>query len=404
MLTDAKARRLKPGDKSVSDGTVPGLYLLAGSSPGRGKWILRFVSPETRKRRDMGLGTYPAVSIAAARREAAEARQAIASGADPIEQRRRNAAAEVSTASVPTFAAAARAVHATLEPGFRNRKHAAQWITTLETHALQSIGHKQVDALSAADFADVLRPIWLSKPETASRVRQRMHSVMNWCAAHGHVAASPLPAVDDLLPQQPGKTHRVVHHPAAPWRGCPRVIGQLFGTTPQSTGKQALFFLTLTAARSGEVRGMTWSEIDWPQSLWTMPAHRMKSRQTHRVPLSRQALSILKKQAAISDGPGLVFSSRGDRQLSDMTLTKILRAAGVASDVSGRAATAHGFRSTFRDWTSENGYPREVAERALAHTIRNRVEAAYHRTDLLDQRREMMESWGRFLTGADLRV
>ncbi|MFX3680895.1 MAG: tyrosine-type recombinase/integrase [Hyphomicrobiales bacterium] len=371
---------------------------MTATTPGRGKWVLRFVSPETRKRRDMGLGTYPAVPIAAARRVAAEARHAIASGTDPIEHRWRKAAAKASTASVPTIAAAARAVHTTLEAGFRNRKHAAQWIATLETYAFRSIGGRHVDALSASDFAEVLRPIWLSKPETASRVRQRMHRVMNWCAAHGHVAASPLPAVDDLLPRQPGKAHRVVHHPAVPWRDCPMIIDQLFRTDPSSTGKQALFFLILTAARSGEVRGMTWSEIDWQRSLWTAPAERMKARQAHRVPLSQQALSILNARAAISDVSAFVFKARGDRQLSDMTLTKILRDASVASDVPDRPATAHGFRSTFRDWASENGYPREVAERALAHTIHNRVEAAYHRTDLLDQRRDMMGRWAAFVT------
>ncbi|MBO6554654.1 MAG: tyrosine-type recombinase/integrase [Roseitalea sp.] len=400
MLTDAKARRIKPDDRAVADGSVPGLYLSPSTKSGRGKWTFRFVSPETQKRRDMGMGAYPDTSIASARESARKARECIVSGIDPIEERRRAAEHSERQIGVPTFRAAACEVHADIAPGFRNRKHAAQWISTLETHAFQRIGGTPVDQLTARDFAEVLKPIWLSKPETASRLRQRMHRVMNWCAAHGHVSASPLPAIDDLLPRQPGKAQRVVHFPAVPWRDCPAVIAQLFENTPLRVSKQTLLFLVLTAARSGEVRGLPWSEIDWSRSLWIVPAERAKTRQPHRVPLSSHAMAILKDRATMSDGTGLVFESCSGGQLSDMTLTKILRDANIPSDVPGRTATVHGFRSSFRDWASENGYPRDVAERALAHTVRNQVEAAYHRTDLLDQRRSMMDRWAEFVTSS----
>lgn len=389
QLTDMKARNVGPGDKAVAAGGVAGLYLVPGSARGQGKWILRFVSPLTRKRRDMGLGKYPMVGIAAARRAALDAHEIIAQGQDPIAVREVQREGDKHPASIPTFKQAALLVHEELERGFRNRKHAAQWLTTLETYVFTGIGARLVSDLRAADFAEVLKPIWLSKPETASRVRQRCDSVMKWCAAHDHVLASPVGVVTKLLAKQPGKRERVAHHPAVPWRDVPAFVANVLGTGRQSDGKQMLELLILTAARSGEVRGMQWDEVDFARRIWTIPAHRMKARVAHRVPLTDRAVQLLESRRS-RDFTALIFATKTGKPLSDMILTKLLRDANVASDTSGRTATAHGFRSAFRDWASENGYPRDLAERALAHTVRDATEAAYHRTDLLELRREML--------------
>jgi integrase len=397
MLTDTRARKLKPEDKPIADGSIVGLVLHPGAHAGRGKWILRFKSPVTGKRRDMGLGSYPEVSLASVRRKAFEAREIIASGGDPLELRRKEERASEIRAA-PFFEEAARLVFDEIKGGFRNAKHTAQWISTLETYAFPIIGDRRVDELRASDFADVLRPIWLNKPETASRVRQRCDTVMKWCAARDYVVASPVGVVSTLLARQPGKRERVEHHPALVWRDIPGfVVRVLRSTPPTSVGKQALEFTLLTAARSGEVRGMKWEEIDLKRKIWTVPAGRMKARTIHRVPLTPRTLEILRARWPFRDASDLVFSSRRNARLSDMTLTKILRDANVGSDSGARTATVHGFRSSFRDWASENGYPRDLAERALAHTIKNAAEAAYHRTDLLEQRRKAMETWERFV-------
>ncbi|MCP4318036.1 MAG: tyrosine-type recombinase/integrase [Hyphomicrobiales bacterium] len=392
-LSDARARNVRPGDKAVADGTVQGLYLFASASKGRGKWILRFVSPLTSKRRDMGLGSYPETGIAEVRRAALEARELISRKIDPIEERRLAEESERLVRSMPTFEFAARTVHAQIKDGFRNRKHSNQWITTLETYVFPAIGNRPVNELKARAFADTLRPIWLSKPETASRIRQRCDTIMKWCAAQDFIMASPVATITQLLPRQPGKQLRVVHHPAAPWRDIPGLIRDRFRNGQQSLGKAVLELLILTATRSGEIRGMDWSEIDPDTAIWTIPANRMKAGVVHRVPLTPRCIEIISERVPLHDASSLVFSSRNGTMLSDMTLTKLLRNWKVQSDILGRIATAHGFRSSLSDWATENGYPRELAERALAHTIKNATEAAYHRSDLLDQRRDMMMAW-----------
>lgn len=396
MLTDARARKLKPDDKPVLDGTVKGLYLFPAQTPGTGKWILRFVSPKTSKRRDMGLGSYPTVSIRDARTKAFEARLKIADGLDPLEERRAEEDDAKKQASIPTFEQAARSVHSDLSMGFRNAKHSSQWINTLETAIFPKLGKRPVNELSPADFADCLKPIWLKKPETASRIKQRCDAVMEWCAANGFIMASPVRVIDKLLPRQPGKRERVEHQPAVPWRELPRLFCDVLHSGEATRTKLMLELLILTACRSGELRQMQWEEIDFAGALWTVPASRMKAKVVHRVPLTPRAIEILESQLQQSEtGEGLVFPSRKHTPISDMTLTKFLRDHNVTSDTPGRIATAHGFRSTFRDWASENGYPKDVAERALAHTVKNAVEAAYHRTDLLEQRRLMMGEWAR---------
>lgn len=405
MLTDVGARKIEPAGKPISDGAVSGLYLFPSTRTGIGKWILRYVSPRTKKRRDMGLGRYPDVPIRDARSAALEARRLLDGGIDPLELKRENATRASEITVVPTFEVAARQVHAAIAPGFKNEKHAAQWITTLERYVFPHIGDAIVTELRAADFAGALRDIWLSKPETASRVRQRCDKVMGWCAAKGFIVASPVPVVDMLLPRQPGKRERTNHHPAVPWRDAPALVSSVLRAGKPSQSKLMLEFLILTAVRSGELRGMRWEEVDWEGKIWTIPASRMKAKVSHRVPLGLRAIEILvfKKGDRAPTPQDLVFISRTGTAFSDMALTKLLRTHKVPSDAPGRIATAHGFRSSFRDWASESGYPRDVADRALAHTVKDATEAAYHRTDLLDQRRSMMDAWGLLMDTSPLR-
>lgn len=400
MLSDAKARKLKPNDKAVSDGTIVWLYLVPGGNPGSGKWILRFLSPVTGKRREMGLGSYPTTSIRDARTKAFEARTVIDDGNDPLEIRRRKEREVARLAAVPTFADAARQHHADKAEGFHNKKHRDQWISTLERFIFPKIGKTRVNELGPADFAACLKPIWLTKPETASRVKQRCDAVMNWAAANGFIVASPVGVVDKLLPKQPGKRERVEHQPALPWRLLPSFFsGVLYGGETNIT-RHMLELLILTGCRSGELRHMEWQEIDFSNAIWTVPAPRMKAKVAHRVPLGPRAIEILEERLEQSEsGEGLVFLSRTMKPVTDMALTKFLHDHAVESDTPGRHATAHGFRSSFRDWASKNGYSRDLAERALAHTVKNAVEAAYHRTDLLDQRRPTMLDWERFCLG-----
>lgn len=402
MLTDIKAKRIKSGDKPFADGTVTGLRLLPSANSGRGKWQLRFVSPKTNKRRDMGLGAYPEVSIAQARERANEARRRIAQGLDPIEEQKRQQALGASRAhQMLTFAAATLRVHEELKPGWANGKHADQWINTLAAYVLPVIGCRQVDSLKPSDFADVLRPIWLAKPETARRVKQRCHAVMKWCWGQGIVNGNPVDMVDTLLAKQGAKAKQKEHHPAMSWRAIPAFVRDVIRKGDDVT-RQLLEFVILTAARSGEARAMTWAEVDFSTRTWVVPADRMKAGLIHRVPLSIAALEILRRRRELNSHLDLVFPSPRGRILTDMALTKFLRHHNVLSTTPGRVATAHGFRSSFRDWASENGVARDLAERALSHTIRDAVEAAYHRTDLLEQRRRIMDAWSAHLTGMAL--
>ncbi|MCS4091828.1 site-specific integrase [Rhizobium sp. BK176] len=397
MLSDAKARKLKPNDKPLLDGTIVGLYLVPGNKAGSGKWILRFVSPTSGKRREMGLGTYPTTTIRDARTKAFAARGLIDNGRDPLDARREREQESARLEAVPTFQKAARLHHADKAEGFRNRKHINQWINTLEQYVFPTIGSKLVNALVAADFAACLIPIWLLKPETSSRIKQRCDAVMNWAAASGYIGASPVGLVDKLLPKQPGKRERVAYQPALPWRDLPDFVSEFLHAGMPNTTRHMLELLILTACRSGELRLMRWDEIDFSNALWTVPAARMKGKVIHRVPLTPRGVEILVNQLEKSEtGEGLVFPSRNGTPISDMTLTKFLRDNEVMSDTPGRIATAHGFRSSFRDWASENGYPRDIAERALGHIVKNSVEGAYHRTDLVDQRRAVMLAWEAF--------
>lgn len=397
LITDAKARSLGPGGQAVAHGGVTGLTLIPSATHrGRGKWGLRFVSPVTGKRRNAGLGSYPQVGIALAGKLAREMREQIAAGSDPLETK----AAEDAKPKTPTFQEAAAQLHRELTPGWKNAKHAQQWLNTLTEYAFPTVGSLPIDLIQPRHIADVLRPIWLEKAETATRVKQRLHAVMAWGWAHGFNGANPVDVVTHLLPLQPGKAVRQEHQPAMPWATVPSFVkAELVGAGELEVTRNALLFLVLNASRSGEVRGMAWSEVNLRTKLWTIPAARMKAKVIHRVPLSLPAIEILKRHAGQHDE--LVFPSVQARSvMSDMTLTALLRRVNAPSDTPGRVATVHGFRSSFRDWCSERGYARDLAERALAHAVKDKVEAAYHRTDLLEQRRPMMQAWADFVLSA----
>lgn len=397
IITDTKARNIKPDDPAIPHGGVTGLTLIPSKTRGSGKWVLRYVSPVTGRRRNAGLGSYPEISIAEVSKRGAAMRVTLAEGKDPLEEKRK-----VETKpTIPSFREAAETLHQSLLPGWKNAKHGQQWINTLTAHAFPKIGEKTLNDIQPADVAEVLKPIWLTKAETASRLKQRIHAVMSWGWAHGHCQSNPVDVVEHLLAQQPGKAVRTQHHPAMPWREIPDFVkSHLKPGKRRDVTKALLEFLILTACRSGEVRGMTWQEVDLEQATWVIPAERMKAKVPHRVPLPPRAIQILEAQEGQHEH--LVFPSPRDQvALSDMALTALLRRLEAHSDTPGRIATAHGFRSSFRDWCSENGHPRDLAERALAHTIANKVEAAYHRTDLLDQRRPLMAEWAAFIKGIE---
>lgn len=396
LLTDTKARNLKPDDKAIAHGGVTGLTLHPSTAKGRGNWVLRYVSPVTGKRRNAGLGIYPEISIAEAGKHGQSMRELLAKGLDPLDHKRM----ENNKPTIPTFAEAARQVHSSLKDGWKNPKHEKQWLKTLEDYALPAIGHLTVDMLTPSHFANLLKPIWISVPDTAKRVKQRMHAVMDWAWAHEYCNSNPVKVVHKLLPIQPTKDEHAKHHPAMDWRHVPSFVHQHLSKIDQfDAGKSLMLFVILTGCRSKEAREMTWDEINWDKSVWLIPATRMKAKQTHRVPLSKQAVALLKNMIGLHSS--LVFPSPQKQvPLSDMALTSFLRRVKAPSTTPGRYATAHGFRSTLRDWCSEQGYPRDLAERALAHKVENKVEAAYHRTDLLDQRRPMMDAWAEFIVNS----
>ncbi len=377
-LTATKVRQEKrPG--RYADGN--GLYLHV-SETGARWWLWRGTVHGTRCER--GMGSARLVSLAEAREIARSWRRIARAGGDPKEDRDKGKRQSL------TFEDAARRVWSEqIEPNVRNAKHRQQWINTLRDHAFAHIGTKPVHAIRQSDILRVLSPIWTEKPETAKRIRQRMRTVLNWARTAGHYEGmNPVEGVEDGLPKQRAK---VQHFKALPYHELPDLMHRIEGV--DGIGALALRFTILTAARSGEVRGAMWPEIDTEARVWIIPADRMKSEREHRVPLSDAALVVLERVRGLSDG--LVFPSiRAGRKLSDMTLAAALKRLEVP-------ATVHGMRSTFRDWAEEmTGFPREVKEAALAHTVRDKTEAAYRRGDLFDKRQALMEQWGRFCLSA----
>ena len=385
-LTATRLRTLKaPG--MYGDGV--GLYLKIGRGDAR-SWIQRI--KYERRRRDIGLGRFPDVGLAQAREAAARNRALIASGGDPLAEKRR--------VNVPTFRGAAEQVFEANRPRWRNGKHTVTWRQSLERHAYPVLGNMPVDTIDQKDVLRVLTPIWGTTPETARRVRQRIRTILKWAQAHRfveHNAAGE--AIDGALPTMPKVKN---HLRALPYREVGGLVEAIRRSQASLAAKWCLEFLILTAVRSGEARGTAWSEIDMDAATWTVPAARMKANLEHRVPLCGRALEILEEARAIDDGSGLVFPSPAQpgRPLSDMTLTTVLRRIGVAD-----RATVHGFRSSFRDFAAEcTNAKHAVMELSLAHAVGNAVEEAYARSDLLEHRRRLMEQWATYLEGAVGRV
>ena len=378
----------KPG----RHGDGGGLYLHVAPS-GTKSWVQRIVIKE--KRRDIGLGAYPSVTLAQARSLAADNRSAVSEGRDPLsEKREAKEAARNPVPSVPTFAEAAARVIELRRPTWSNPKHAAQWRSTLEAYAFPVIGKKAVDEITPSDALAVLEPIWTVRNETATRVRQRMETVMDWAITHGHRLDNP--AGKALLRVLPAFKREQKHHPALPYDQVGWAIAQVRKSTANLLTKLAFEFLVLTAARSGEVRNANWGEILWDRRTWEIPASRMKARRPHRVPVSDRALEILNEAWAISGPDGLVFpSGPGGRAVSDMTLTVLLRRLGIP-------AVPHGFRSSFTDWTEERmSQFSNAADAALAHQESKKTRRAYKRTDLFEPRIELMQKWAYYVASAD---
>ena len=388
-------------------GGVRGLVLNVTMYSSR-SWVLRY--QVAGKRRDFGLGSYPSVTLADAREAARVARAKLAQGIDPIEDARRARArlvAEIHTSM--TFGEAAKRYITSHEKGWKNAKHAQQWQRSLDMYATPVLGKMPVRDVSLAMVLKVLEPIWASKTETATRLRGRIESVIDWAIARGYRTDSN-PArwkglLDKLLPA-PGKVAKTRHFEALAYGQLPAFVGQL--VAQEGMGAKALMFVILTAARSGEVRGAVWEEIDLAARLWTIPAERMKASKAHRVPLSDAAMALLQDMKALAlaagrtTGKAYVFPSPNSRDpelgspLSDMTLTAVLRRLKLE-------AVPHGFRSTFRDWCAEQtDYPNEVAEMALAHAVGNKVEAAYRRGDLLTKRLQLMQDWADYALGRNV--
>ena len=376
-LTAAAVKRVGPGRHA--DGN--GLYLLVDPSGAR-RWVLRVVVHG--RRRDVGLGAASLIPLAEAREMAARLRRVAREGGDPVAERDRDKRASL------TFAQAARKVHAGhIVPTARNGKHVAQWLSSLEAYAFPAIGAKPVHTIDQSDVLRVLAPIWTEKQETARRVRQRLRTVLDWAHTAGHrEGVNPVEGVEKGLARQ---KQRPAHFAALPWQELPVLWPRLVAA--KGMGALALRFAILTAARSGEVRGATWGEIDLDATIWTIPATRMKASREHRVPLSEPALLILRTLRPMAGKPdALIFPGQAAKPLSDMSLSAVLKRLEVA-------VTVHGFRSSFRDWAEEEtSFPHEVKEAALAHSVRSATERAYRRTDLFDKRRELMNTWGDFVT------
>lgn len=380
-LSDRKIRTV--GQGMYGDGQ--GLWLNVRKD-GTRAWVFRYMLAG--RARAMGLGPLHTVSLAQARELATTNRRHLLQGIDPIDERRRKRAAAIGRFTFKQCAEKFLEAHGS---GWRNEKHRKQWASTLKTYAFPHIGDLPVNAIGTGEIMRVLEPIWHNKTETANRLRGRVERVLDWARVReyreGDNPARWRGHLDNLLPK-PSTIVPVRHHPALPFAKMPAFMGAL--RERNGVAAQALEFTILTAARSGEVRGMKWDELKG--ETWTVPAERMKANKDHRVPLPKRALAIIEEMRRHGE-TGLVFGSptNADKPLSDMTLLAVLKRMG-RSDL-----TVHGFRSTFRDWISERtAYPSDVAEAALAHTIANKVQAAYQRGDLFDKRHKLMTAWASY--------
>lgn len=400
-------KRNKPLTKLFCDSVAePGRYtdknglMLAVSSSGAKRWMQRIVI--LGHRRDLGLGSYPLISLKEAREKAEQNRKMARSGGDPLAEKRREN-------EIPTFEVAAERYLDEVLPKNRNKKHIKQWGSTLRTYAYPVLGKMKVNTIQTSDVERVLRPIWETKTETARRLRARIEKVMGYCQVkewrEGQNPALWQSNLEILLPK-PSDVRVSHHHPRLDVKDAPNWLSHV--KRRQGVSARALEFLTLTWARSGEVRLARWDEFDFENSNWTIPAHRMKSKRQHVVPLSSEAVSLLKNLPIVSDNP-LVFPARKGGPLTDMALSEVMRKIykttsndnvdplNPVDPQSGRPAVPHGLRSTARTWAQEAGYDWVLAELALSHNVGTDVSRAYMRTDMLEARREMLEQWARFL-------
>ena len=406
-LTAAKVKTAGPGKHH--DGGGLGLYLRVDPNLSR-FWVQRITIHG--KRREIGLGSPPVVTLAKAREAATENKTMMRAGGDPLAEKRKSKESITFTQAYETYLASKL-------PEFDNEKHRKQWHATLTAYAKPKLGHLLVKAITTADVLRALEPIWQEKNETASRVRGRIEAVLSWATVAGHRTGDN-PArwagnLKELLPK-PSKVAKTDNQPALAMGDVARWWSDL--GKRDGMAAQALQFLTLTAARSGEVRGMTWDEVTLEPTnpansakragIWTIPASRMKAGREHRVALTAEALAILEALPRMDGSPFVFFAPRGGA-LSDMTLSAVMRRMQETEDKAGRVgyidpqnkrpAVPHGLRSTFRQWAAEKGYARDMAELALAHFIGSEVERAYQRSDMLDRRRAMMADWAGFLRG-----
>lgn len=390
-----------------------GLYLRVQAS-GAKSWIFRFQL--NGKRREMGIGTLDHKPPVEARGEVSRLAALVRAGIDPIEQRKQieaeaAQAAKADEARAVTFSDAAGDYIKSHKAGWKNAKHAAQWETTLATYAAPIIGDKPVADVTTEDVLRILTPVWTTKTETASRLRSRIELVLSYAKAmqwrQGENPAMWRGHLDALLPA-PAKVKKVRHHPALPYAQTAAFMAEL--RQVKGSGARALEFAILTATRSGEARLAQWNEINLDAKLWTIPAERMKAKREHWVPLSEQAISLIKALPKIDGNDYLFPGDRDKKPLSDMTLTAVVRRMNESEDEKtppkwidpkcGDVIVPHGFRSTFRDWCAEVGhYPRELAEHALAHSLPDRVEAAYQRGTMLERRTPVMQCWANYIDG-----
>ena len=359
-----------------------GLYLVVEPSGSR-RWEQRIVIRG--KRRTLGLGGYPLVPLAEARAKALENKTLARTGVDPL-------AATRKAAGIPTFAEAASTVFELRRPAWRSDRHAEQWMTSLAEYAIPRFGNRSIADIQPADVIAVLTPLWHTMPVTANRLRQRISTVMKWAIGHGHRVDNPADAVPYVLGPQSSKP---VHQASIHYTEVADAIAAVRESTASKAARLALEFMVLTAARSGEVTGTTWDEIDLEAATWTLPAERMKANRPHRVPLSDRALEVLADTRALGDERGLVFPGpKTGRSMFRARFSRLLKELGIP-------AVPHGFRSSFRDWAAERtNSPHAVMEAALAHVNPNKAEAAYARSDLFDKRRELMDTWARYLNPA----
>jgi integrase len=377
-LTDVAVRAAKEPGRYGDGG---GLFLLVKPSGAR-SWVLRVQRKGVR--RDFGLGSAESVTLKAAREKARITRGQVQAGLDPLALRAKES-------NVPTLREAAALVCAEQKGAWQNAKHAKQWLSSLERHAFPAIGDLRMDELDEARVRDVLAAIWLTHNETARRVRQRIVQVVDWAVAKGfREHALSIGPINRTLPRV---SSTVSHWPALPYPDVPAFLCSL-RASPVGPARLALEFLLLTAARSGEVRLADWSHIDLRARVWTRPAHLMKAKREHAVPLSSEALAVLEVAASLTGGrTGLVFPGRSHNSpLSDMTLSKRMKAVP-----EGAVFVPHGLRSSFRDWVAEEtSFPGDLAEMALAHTIKDKTEAAYRRGGMLEKRRALMDAWAAY--------